>query len=114
MKAKLVSPASSPPEWEIELEQFPVVIGRSSDAEIQPLDESVSERHCELEEVRGRLMVRDLGSECGTFVNGQQVDMAPLMPGDKLTVGNASFIASYDPPDTTAPSRFAKVATFQC
>lgn len=102
MKAKLVSPVSSPPEWEIDLEQFPVLIGRSLDAEILPADPSVSQRHCEIDAINGRLMVRDLGSESGTFVNGVLVDIAPLLPGDELTIGKSSFVASYDlpPPET--------------
>ncbi len=105
MKARLVSPASSPPEWEIELEEFPAVIGRSPEAAIQTLDVSVSQRHCELEEIDGRLMVRDLGSKNGTFVNGVQIEIAPLLPGDKLTVGQASFVAAYEPPTATARPR---------
>lgn len=103
MKAKLVSPASSSSEWEIELKQFPAVIGRSPHAQIQPWDSSVSGLHCELEAVNGRLLVRDLGSEYGTFINGIQVDIAPLLPGDKLTVGKSSFIASYDFPERHVP-----------
>ena len=112
MKAKLVSPVPSSSDWEIELEQFPVMIGRSPEAEIQLLDSCVSERHCELESINGRLMVRDLGSECGSFVNGVKVDIAPLLPGDKLTVGNASFIAAYDPPVATPRSPILEDSRF--
>lgn len=108
MKAKLVSPDSCASEWEIELEKFPVVIGRSSIAEVQPLDPTVSEQHCELEEIEGRLLVRDLGSENGTFVNGAQVDMSPLLPGDKLTVGQSSFVADYEVPATKRQARSAE------
>jgi len=98
MKAKLVSPDPCASESEIELEQFPVVIGRSSNAEIQPLDPTVSDQHCELEEIEGRLLVRDLGSKNGTYVNGLQIDMCPLLPGDELTVGRSHFVADYEVP----------------
>src|SRR5262249_3376950 len=48
----------------------------------------VSRRHCELLEVGGKLVVRDLGSSNGTFVNGKRVlGQQPLKPGDELTVG---------------------------
>jgi hypothetical protein len=58
----------------------------------------VSERHCEIDEVDGRLRVRDLESRAGTFVNGVQVSVAPLLPGDRLTVAQSDFVVVYDPP----------------
>ena len=41
-------------------------------------------------------MVRDLNSKHGTFVNGVRVKEAPLMSGDRLTVGRSRFIVSTD------------------
>ena len=53
----------------------------------------VSRRHCQLDEVGGLLVVRDLGSRYGTYVNGMRVAEARL-PDDKLTVGLTSFVAT--------------------
>jgi hypothetical protein len=106
MKAKLVSPESAPVKWEIELDEFPIVIGRSPDAGIRPTDTTIAAHHCEIDKVNGRLMVRDLGSQGGTFINGRQIDLAPLLPGDRLTVGGSSFLANYDlPPIVHRPRR---------
>jgi pSer/pThr/pTyr-binding forkhead associated (FHA) protein len=77
------------------LDRLPVVIGRSPDSRIQLDDSWVSRRHCEIDELDGELVIRDLGSRHGTFVNGCRVTEAALMPGDKLTVGIASFRVSY-------------------
>ena len=58
-------------------------------------DQWVSRRHCELNELNGILVVRDLGSKHGTYINGMRVSEAPLLPEDKLTVGLTSFVACY-------------------
>jgi hypothetical protein len=44
----------------------------------------------------GTLWVRDLGSANGVFVNGLLETQAHLMPGDRLTVGETSFLVEYD------------------
>ena len=46
----------------------------------------------------GVLVVRDLGSKYGTFVNGRQIAEALLLPGDMLSVGLSNFVAVYAPP----------------
>jgi serine/threonine protein kinase len=40
---------------------------------------------------RNKILVADFDSECGTFVNGQQVMSHELRPGDVLRVGQTSF-----------------------
>ncbi len=63
-------------------------LGRHDDCLIRIKSSQVSRRHCEIVEVGGKLMVRDLGSSNGTFVNGKRVlGQQPLKPGDELTVG---------------------------
>ena len=85
MKVKLVRrPQESSRPCEIHLKSFPITIGFGS------------EPHCEIDVVNNRLLVRDLASEHGTFVNDVPIDMALLLHGDKLTVGKASFVAHYE------------------
>ena len=85
MKVKLVRRTrESAKPFEIHLRSFPITIGL-------PL-----EPHCEIDLINGRLLVRDLASEHGTFVNDVPIDVAPLFHGDKLTVGNASFVTHYE------------------
>jgi pSer/pThr/pTyr-binding forkhead associated (FHA) protein len=63
-------------------------LGRHDDCLIRIKSSQVSRRHCELLEIGGKLVVRDLGSSNGTFVNGKRViGQQPLKPGDELTVG---------------------------
>ena len=95
MKVRLVSVNTCPPTNTIVLHGLPVVVGRSSDADVRLADRWVSRRHSEIHEIDGTLVVRDLGSKHGTFVNGLQVPEKQLMPGDKLTVGLTSYRVDY-------------------
>jgi pSer/pThr/pTyr-binding forkhead associated (FHA) protein len=95
MKVKLVSHDPWASKLKIILNQLPAVLGRSSGAEIRLADRWTSRRHCEIDQVNGTLKVRDMGSRHGTFVNGERVDQAHLLPGDKLTIGLSSFEVQY-------------------
>jgi pSer/pThr/pTyr-binding forkhead associated (FHA) protein len=81
---------------EVAIEELPLVIGRSCDALICLDDRWVSRRHCEIDQVDGTLVVRDLGSKHGTYVNDQRINQAVLRPGDRLNVGLSVFVASFE------------------
>jgi pSer/pThr/pTyr-binding forkhead associated (FHA) protein len=67
-------------------------IGRRDDCLIRVRSSQVSRRHCEVYEENGTLMVRDVGSSNGTFVNGKRVlGQQSLKPGDVLTVGTVTL-----------------------
>lgn len=85
---------------DLSMDGFPLIIGRCPDADITLNDRWVSRRHCVVEEQAGRLLVRDLGSKHGTFVNDGRVMESVLLPGDKLNVGLTTLIATYDLPTT--------------
>jgi pSer/pThr/pTyr-binding forkhead associated (FHA) protein len=96
MKAKLIELYCGSPTGEIALDKLPVLVGRSPDAGIRVDDRWASRRHCEIDEVHGTLLVRDLGSTHGTLVNNKSIRESPLLPGDILGVGLTDFQASYD------------------
>lgn len=95
MKLKLISNDMWSPTLEFSVGEFPCVIGRNGESDIQVDDRWVSARHCELCHVDGELTVRDLRSRHGTLVNGQRASRTVLQPGDTLTVGVRSFRISY-------------------
>jgi pSer/pThr/pTyr-binding forkhead associated (FHA) protein len=86
-------------------------IGRHDDCLIRIRSSQVSRRHCELHQDMGNLIVRDLGSSNGTFVNGKRVlGQQALKPGDVLTVGGVTLkidraqdLAAQESPAKTAP-----------
>jgi pSer/pThr/pTyr-binding forkhead associated (FHA) protein len=77
----------------------PTVIGRGSEAGTRLHDPWISRMHCELYEQDGMLMVRDLESRHGVYVNDQRVLHAALHAGDMLLLGVTRFRVDYDEPD---------------
>jgi hypothetical protein len=82
--------------------RLPATIGRGRGQSVVLPHPLVSRQHCELFEAEGQLMVRDLGSLNGTFVNSQKVTESPLPPGELLTVGTVTFRAVYESEEAVA------------
>ena len=70
-----------------ELSATPTIIGRAYGTTFQIVEPSVSGRHCEVRLCGNEVLVRDLRSTNGTFINGQQILEATLKPGQTLRVG---------------------------
>jgi len=68
-----------------------IVVGRSSKADIQIDQESVSRNHCKLINTGKSIMLRDLGSTNGTYVNDELVDEYVLRDGDFIKIGRCIF-----------------------
>lgn len=85
--------------------KLPATIGRGKEASITIPHPLISRLHCLLDEKRGWLVVRDLGSLNGTFVNNRPLHVSQrIHPGDLLTVGAITFKVVYDEP-SSAESR---------
>lgn len=89
---------------EIVIEQFPFELGRGLGVNLRIDDRWLSRRHCRLELCGNDLMVRDLGSRHGTFVNGQRFTECRLNSGDRLTIGLSHFEIEIAEPDGSAAS----------
>jgi pSer/pThr/pTyr-binding forkhead associated (FHA) protein len=95
---KLICQDSLASPREVVVSQFPAEIGRGSESSLQIDDRWLSRRHCRLELAEGAVLVRDLGSRHGTFVNGRQISECKLLPGDELCIGLSHFVAEYAAP----------------
>lgn len=81
---------------------LPAVIGRSEDAGLTIAHRTISRHHAELFESGGQVMIRDLGSVNGTFVNGESVKESPLPSGSQFSIGPLTFRVEYDHQDGQA------------
>lgn len=69
------------------------IIGRSTRAEIKLLDDGVSRAHARIRPDGNQLILEDLGSRNGTFINGRRLDRpTPLSDGDKVQIGRTSVL----------------------
>ena len=70
-----------------ELHTDRTTIGRVDDNTFQIVDPSVSSHHCEVLLRGNEILVRDLNSTNGTFVNDARISESPLKPGQTVRLG---------------------------
>ena len=63
-------------------------IGRVDDNLFQIAEPSVSSHHCEVHLRGSEVLIRDLNSTNGTFINGEKIAESILKPGQTLRLGN--------------------------
>jgi len=68
-----------------------IIIGRSSKADIQIDQEAVSRNHCKIINTGNAIMLRDMGSTNGTYVNDEMIDEYVLRDGDFIKIGRTIF-----------------------
>lgn len=66
-----------------------LVIGRSNDIDVVLVEDMVSRRHARVMLQGDSLIIEDLGSTNGTFVNGEKIRRARLKEGDKILIGTS-------------------------
>ncbi len=75
-----------------ELKTDKITVGRVEDNSFQVSDPSVSSHHCEILLMGTEVVVRDLSSTNGTFINGKQVTgEAPIPAGQILRLGQVEI-----------------------
>ena len=74
------------------------IIGRGDTAHLRPSSDLVSREHCEILVTDGKVILNDLKSRNGTFVNGKELAEAhTAKSGDSLRVGRLQFEVVIDP-----------------
>lgn len=87
---------ASPPRPEVSamLGLEPLVIGSGAGSDLVVADRQVSRRHCELKLTPRGIVLRDLGSKNGTFIDHVPIIEAILDFGRIARIGNSQFKAS--------------------
>ena len=86
--ATLVVTKGAGEQSEIAVRDKALTIGRGADCDVRPAYALVSKRHCVIRKHGFSVMIRDLASTNGTFVNGARIRGAlELSDGDIVTLG---------------------------
>ena len=104
--AKLVILTQGMTDRAHELKVDRTTIGRVEDNLFQINEPSVSSHHCEVLLRDNDVVIKDLGSTNGTFINGAKIAESVLKPGQTLRLGNVELRL-----DTGAPSAAATPAS---
>jgi DNA-binding NtrC family response regulator len=75
-------------------EPGPILIGTSPACSLRLTDRTVSRRHATLGLERTRVLVTDLSSRNGTFVDGVRILGAHVLPGQTMTLGGTTLTLS--------------------
>jgi pSer/pThr/pTyr-binding forkhead associated (FHA) protein len=74
------------------LDRDVTTVGRHPDADIFLDDVTVSRRHAELHRTEDGMLVRDLGSLNGTYVNAERVEERLLVTSEELQIGRFKLL----------------------
>jgi hypothetical protein len=78
-------------------------IGREGENHILLPHPSVSRQHCEVWLMEDCVLIRDLDSRNGTFVNGERVMEGELLAGQTLRIGDVELVLSEAPVRISVP-----------
>jgi DNA-binding NtrC family response regulator/pSer/pThr/pTyr-binding forkhead associated (FHA) protein len=74
-----------------------LTLGRGADADLQLVDGKVSREHCRIDATGVRAMIEDLGSQNGTYVNGEAISRpTPVTEGDEIMLGDTLLLVAGD------------------
>jgi pSer/pThr/pTyr-binding forkhead associated (FHA) protein len=78
-----------------------LVIGRNKDCDlVLANDDMVSGRHCQIESIEGKVVLRDLQSQNGTELNGVPVTArCRLQTGDCILLGHTQLRVTFEEPE---------------
>jgi predicted component of type VI protein secretion system len=73
------------------------IVGRAKGCSVRIPHNDVSRRHCRIRQKDGFVLIEDLRSLNGTYVNTERITGArPVRPGDAVEVGPLRFIVGYE------------------
>ncbi len=97
---------------EVPVKRGRLVIGREKKCDVRIPLPSVSREHAEVRVEDEQVVVRDMGSSNGTYVNRSRVQQTTLKAGDLVAIGPAVFVVQVDgePAAIDAAASFAEGA----
>jgi hypothetical protein len=75
------------------IDRLPCIIGRGRNCDLDLPREQVSRRHARIDGGQDSLIIEDLGSTNGTFVNLDRITgPVPVIPGDRIHLGSDEYV----------------------
>ena len=84
-----------------------LIVGRAVNSDVPIYDPTISRQHAQVSVQNDGVMVKDLGSSNGTFLNGSRITEAVAQPNDVVMFGKVSFYVR----EAAKPSAAPKPAT---
>jgi len=100
---RLIIKREAAPVQSLELHAGVNRFGRREDNDFQIDDPTVSSVHAEVRVNGDSIIVRDLGSSNGTFINGEPVKEEPLAIGETLMLGEVEMVLEPTPVSVSIP-----------
>lgn len=100
---RLLVNAGTPQAWEIQLKPGVNRIGRGEDNDFVINHGSVSTHHCEITLSENGVLLKDLGSTNGTFINRAPTQEVWLQPGHHVQFGAVDLLFESDTVSASAP-----------
>ncbi|HIC24225.1 MAG: hypothetical protein COB10_10495 [Planctomycetota bacterium] len=102
---------------QIPLDEGTITLGRSRSCTVQLEDPILSRQHCAITVDKGRVVVADLGSSNGTFVQGDLIEVRTIEQGEVielgsvclLLVGTSTDFSTLDPGKQRNPDRIEQL-----
>jgi Nif-specific regulatory protein len=88
-------------------------LGRAQECDVPIADLTLSRRHCSLEVRDGHAWIVDAGGRNGTFVNEERVTERRLDVGDRVRIGETTFVIEAEPPGASAAGAWESGATVE-
>jgi len=66
-----------------------IVVGRSSELDMVLVEDMVSRKHAKISAAGDQIVIQDLGTTNGTFVNGEKIKKVRLKEGDRILIGTS-------------------------
>lgn len=90
-EVKLICQEGMEKGFEIKIEGETAQVGRDETNQIKLFHKSISRKHCRFSIREGRVLVTDLNSTNGTYVNDQQIQEQELRDNDEIRLGDLKF-----------------------
>ncbi|MCA8999272.1 MAG: hypothetical protein KDA80_19925 [Planctomycetaceae bacterium] len=95
MRLRLYEMGTTSPGTCYRIDQFPAGLFASQSGDVVSFNDNLSQA-CELEDVGGVIFMRSVSAGANVEINDAPMRQGTILPGDRLRLGQRSFLISYE------------------